>query len=191
MLVRAIRSLLPGTRSQSQSASMSITSSIRASGRPQKAVICMKASLGLSVFHYLHLLKAHEMLANRLLQVSCSGTTVVRNWFSRYLGAASGWLALSSCLLFVCVSASRTETTLIDIAGRQVTIAAPARRIILVESWYYPALAILDKEVAGRIIGIGGNPRRRLAGDGARSLRQAASRQRMGANLLDRESAGT
>ncbi|MGK6317182.1 ABC transporter substrate-binding protein [Neorhizobium sp. DT-125] len=45
-----------------------------------------------------------------------------------------------------------------DIEGREVTIAAPARRILLAAPSWYPALAILDKEAAERIVGIGRNP---------------------------------
>ncbi len=47
---------------------------------------------------------------------------------------------------------------LTDIEGRAVTIAAPARRILLAAPSWYPALAILDKEAAERIVGVGGNP---------------------------------
>ena len=68
------------------------------------------------------------------------------------------WLVLSACLLLISIGASKAEITLTDIAGREVIIAAPAKRILLAESWHYPALAILDKDAARRVIGIGGNP---------------------------------
>ncbi|WP_175544500.1 ABC transporter substrate-binding protein [Mesorhizobium sp. YR577] len=47
---------------------------------------------------------------------------------------------------------------LTDIEARELTIAAPARRILLATPSWYPALAILDNEVAKRVIGIGRNP---------------------------------
>lgn len=78
--------------------------------------------------------------------------------FSSYVTALIRGLALSCCLLIIGTYTSKAEISVTDITGREVTIAALPKRILLTESWYYPALAILDKQAAARIIGIGGNP---------------------------------
>ncbi|SFU22531.1 iron complex transport system substrate-binding protein [Mesorhizobium sp. YR577] len=67
-------------------------------------------------------------------------------------------LALSLCALLASVHIASTEIVLTDIEARELTIAAPARRILLATPSWYPALAILDNEVAKRVIGIGRNP---------------------------------
>jgi iron complex transport system substrate-binding protein len=67
-------------------------------------------------------------------------------------------LTLSLCALLASVHNASAEIVLTDIAGREVTIAAPARRILLAAPSWYPALAILDKEAAERIVGVGRNP---------------------------------
>ncbi len=61
-------------------------------------------------------------------------------------------------LLVESTGASYAKIAVVDIEGREVTIAAPARRILLASPSSYPALAILDKEAAKRVVGIGGNP---------------------------------
>lgn len=65
---------------------------------------------------------------------------------------------LSLCALLTSVHIASAEIVLTDIVGREVTIAGPPRRILLTAASWYPALAILDKEAATRIIGIGRNP---------------------------------
>ncbi|WP_162939808.1 ABC transporter substrate-binding protein [Neorhizobium sp. NCHU2750] len=45
-----------------------------------------------------------------------------------------------------------------DIKDREVTMPAPATRILLASSFQYPALAILDVDAAKRVVGIGANP---------------------------------
>lgn len=61
-------------------------------------------------------------------------------------------------MLLASVFNARAEITVTDIEGRRITIAAPARHILLASSFQYPALAILDRDAAGRVVGIGGNP---------------------------------
>lgn len=67
-------------------------------------------------------------------------------------------LALSLCALLASVPIASAEMVLTDIAGREVTISAPPRRILLTAPSWYPALAILDKEAAKRIVGVARNP---------------------------------
>lgn len=66
------------------------------------------------------------------------------------------YLLMSTLLASVCSAHAGIAVT--DIEGREVTIAAPARRILLAAPSWYPALAILDKEAAKRIVGVGRNP---------------------------------
>lgn len=75
----------------------------------------------------------------------------------RLLKSLSVRLALSLCVILVGICASKAEIIVTDIAGREVTIAAPARRILLTAPSWYPALAILDKGAAERVIGIARN----------------------------------
>jgi len=65
---------------------------------------------------------------------------------------------LTLCAFFASVRVAYADITVTDITGREVTIAAPAERILLAAPAWYPALAILDKEAAIRIIGVGGHP---------------------------------
>lgn len=83
---------------------------------------------------------------------------LIARTFRTLLRLSCSRFALSLCALLASVHVSSAEIMLTDIEGREVTIAAPARRILLAAPSWYPALAILDKEAAERIIGIGGNP---------------------------------
>jgi iron complex transport system substrate-binding protein len=67
-------------------------------------------------------------------------------------------LYLLMLMLLASVYSAHAGIAVTDIEGREVTIAAPARRILLAAPSWYPALAILDKEAATRIIGVGRNP---------------------------------
>lgn len=95
---------------------------------------------------------------SRLRQLVYANGILFRKGCLRYLATLSRCLTLSSCLLLLSICASRAEITVTDIAGREVTIAAPPRRILLTTPSWYPALAILDKEAAERVVGIARNP---------------------------------
>lgn len=85
-------------------------------------------------------------------------------------------IALSLGALLAIINLASAEIVLTDIEGRQVTIAAPARRILLATPSWYPALAIVDKEAAKRVIGVGGNPGDTLP----EAERELAGKPRMG-----------
>ncbi|MBP2498316.1 iron complex transport system substrate-binding protein [Methylobacterium sp. PvP105] len=57
-------------------------------------------------------------------------------------------------------AASAEPVNAIDSLGRSVALAAPARRILLAAGRDLPALALIDKDVATRIVGIGQDLRR-------------------------------
>ncbi len=69
-------------------------------------------------------------------------------------GSASSTL-LCLCLLFLLLPPNAFGRTVTDLAGRQVQLPAKVERIILGESRYIPALAILDRErPLQRIVGM-------------------------------------
>lgn len=53
-------------------------------------------------------------------------------------------------------SAAHAEITLTDITGRNVVLPAPATRILLASSAYYPALSLLSHNAADLVVGVGG-----------------------------------
>lgn len=66
--------------------------------------------------------------------------------------------AVSICVLLWSVSISYAQILVTDIAGRQVTLAAPAERVILEMPASYSALSILSRHPADIVVGIGGTP---------------------------------
>lgn len=47
------------------------------------------------------------------------------------------------------------QITVTDVAGREVTLPAPAKRIIVEAPGYFPALALLSREAADLVVGVG------------------------------------
>ncbi|MFC3694347.1 ABC transporter substrate-binding protein [Chenggangzhangella methanolivorans] len=63
--------------------------------------------------------------------------------------------ALAFGAIAVAASNARAQTVVTDVAGRQVEIAGPAKRIIVEAPGYYPALALLSRDAADLVVGVG------------------------------------
>jgi iron complex transport system substrate-binding protein len=92
-----------------------------------------------------------DMLPMRESRVVSMARSAVERWLY-------GTLPLLIVTLLTCVCSARADVVVTDIEGREVRLAVPATRILLEETSAYPALAIVDKEAAVRIVGIGTSP---------------------------------
>lgn len=75
--------------------------------------------------------------------------------------AVAGVLTMVLAVVLTCLAPpeSRAEITFTDAAGRQVRLAAPARRVLLNDSLLLMSMALIDPDPIGRIVGWG-NPQR-------------------------------
>lgn len=94
-------------------------------------------------------------LRDMLPMPGSSVVSMARSAVERWL---YGILPLLIVTLLACVCSARADVVVTDIEGREVRLAVPAKRILLEETSAYPALAIIDKEAAMRIVGIGTSP---------------------------------
>lgn len=74
-------------------------------------------------------------------------------------GQGSRWvyrrLSLALALMLAGASPSAAEISVTDIAGREVRIKAPAKRILLEGPAYYPALSLLSHDASDLVVGVG------------------------------------
>ncbi len=75
---------------------------------------------------------------------------------------------------------SSAETIVVDITGRRVELAAPAKRILLDAPAYYPALPLLDRNAEDLIVGVSNSPSGRDFGPGSEMLRDLIGKPRIG-----------
>lgn len=84
------------------------------------------------------------------------------------------------CALLVSGHNSSAGTIVVDVTGRRVELAAPAKRILLDAPAYYPALSVLNKNAADLIVGVSSSPSGREFGPGAEMLRDLIGKPRIG-----------
>ncbi len=84
------------------------------------------------------------------------------------------------CALLAGGHRSAAETIVVDITGRRVELAAPAKRILLDAPAYYLALPLLDRKAADLIVGVSNSPSGRDFGPGSEMLQDLIGKPRIG-----------
>lgn len=82
--------------------------------------------------------------------------------------AMAFYLLLSGGFCLLAISGAHAEISVVDVAGRTIVLAQPARRIVLAQGRQLPALAIVVRDPTEMLVGMGGDWKRQDAESFAR-----------------------